>query len=50
MTVQAYLLPQSLDEAVRLLADDASMLVMAGGTITMPLINMPCVLNLFVLN
>ena len=39
MTVQTYLLPQSLDEAVKLLADDASMLVMSGGTITMPLIN-----------
>ena len=39
MTVQAYLLPQSLDEAVKLLADDDSVLVMGGGTITMPLIN-----------
>jgi CO/xanthine dehydrogenase FAD-binding subunit len=39
VSVQSYLLPQSLEEAVALLAEDDSLLVMAGGTITMPLIN-----------
>jgi CO/xanthine dehydrogenase FAD-binding subunit len=40
MAVQAYFLPHSLDEAVKLLAEYGdSLLVMAGGTIAMPLIN-----------
>lgn len=40
MAVQAYFLPRSLDEAVNLLAEHGdSLLVMAGGTIAMPLIN-----------
>ena len=40
MTVKEYYQPQSLDEAVGLLAEHGpSLLVMAGGTIAMPLIN-----------
>lgn len=40
MSVKEYLLPDSLDEAVTLLAQHGdSLLVMAGGTIAMPLIN-----------
>ena len=40
MAVKNYFLPQSLDEAVGLLAEHGpSLLVMAGGTIAMPLIN-----------
>jgi CO/xanthine dehydrogenase FAD-binding subunit len=40
VSVKEYLLPQSLAEAVELLAQhDGSLLVMAGGTIAMPLIN-----------
>ncbi len=40
MTTQAYYLPQSLDEATSLLAEHGpTLLVMAGGTIAMPLIN-----------
>lgn len=40
MTIEAYYLPESLDEALGLMAENnASLLVMAGGTITMPLIN-----------
>lgn len=40
MTTQAYYLPQSVDEATSLLAEHApELLVMAGGTIAMPLIN-----------
>ena len=40
MAVKEYFLPQSLDEAVGLLAEHGpSLLVMAGGTIAMPLIN-----------
>lgn len=40
MTTQEYFLPQSLEEAVNLLAEHGpDMLVMAGGTLAMPLIN-----------
>ena len=40
MTVEAYYLPKSLNEALALLAeDDGSLMVMGGGTVTMPLIN-----------
>lgn len=40
MTTQAYYLPQSLDEALDLLAEHGpTLLVIAGGTIAMPLIN-----------
>lgn len=40
MAVKEYFLPQTLDEAVGLLAEHgSSLLVMAGGTIAMPLIN-----------
>lgn len=40
MTTQAYFLPQSVDEAINLLDEHGpSLLVMAGGTIAMPLIN-----------
>jgi CO/xanthine dehydrogenase FAD-binding subunit len=40
VAIKDYFLPQSLDEATRLLAEhDVSLLVMAGGTIAMPLIN-----------
>jgi CO/xanthine dehydrogenase FAD-binding subunit len=40
VTAQAYYLPQSVDEAVGLLAEHGpTLLVMAGGTIAMPLIN-----------
>ena len=40
MTTQAYFLPQSLEEAVSLLAEHGpALLVMAGGTLAMPLIN-----------
>lgn len=40
MAVKEYFLPQSLEEAVSLLAEHGdSLLVMAGGTIAMPLIN-----------
>ena len=40
MAVENYFLPQSLEEAVGLLAEhNLSLLVMAGGTIAMPLIN-----------
>ena len=40
MTTQAYYLPQSVPEAISLLAEHApELLVMAGGTIAMPLIN-----------
>jgi carbon-monoxide dehydrogenase medium subunit len=40
MAVKEYFLPQSVDEAVSLLAEHGdSLLVMAGGTIAMPLIN-----------
>ena len=40
MTVQAYLLPRSLTEALGLLEEHgADLLVMAGGTVAMPLIN-----------
>jgi len=40
VAIRDYFLPQSLDEATRLLAEhDVSLLVMAGGTIAMPLIN-----------
>lgn len=40
MTTQAYYLPQSVDEAISLLAEHGpTLLVMAGGTIAMPLIN-----------
>jgi CO/xanthine dehydrogenase FAD-binding subunit len=40
VTTQAYFLPRSLDEALGLLADHGStLLIMAGGTLAMPLIN-----------
>jgi CO/xanthine dehydrogenase FAD-binding subunit len=40
VAIQNYFLPQSLDEAIRLLDEHGpSLLVMAGGTIAMPLIN-----------
>ncbi len=40
MTTQAYFLPRSLDEALGLLAEHGpTLLIMAGGTLTMPLIN-----------
>jgi CO/xanthine dehydrogenase FAD-binding subunit len=40
VTIEAYYLPESLDEALGLMAEsNGSLLVMAGGTITMPLIN-----------
>jgi CO/xanthine dehydrogenase FAD-binding subunit len=40
VAIENYFLPQSLEEAVGLLAEhDLSLLVMAGGTIAMPLIN-----------
>lgn len=40
MTTKAYYLPQSVDEAISLLAEHGpTLLVMAGGTIAMPLIN-----------
>ena len=40
MAIENYFLPQSLEEAAGLLAEhDLSLLVMAGGTIAMPLIN-----------
>jgi CO/xanthine dehydrogenase FAD-binding subunit len=40
MAIKNYFLPQSLDEATRLLAEHGvSLLVMSGGTIAMPLIN-----------
>jgi CO/xanthine dehydrogenase FAD-binding subunit len=40
VTTKAYYLPQSVDEAISLLAEHGpSLLVMAGGTIAMPLIN-----------
>ena len=40
MTVRAYLLPRSLPEALRLLEEHGpELLVMAGGTVAMPLIN-----------
>ena len=40
MTVEAYYLPKSLNEALALLAeDDGSLMVMGGGTVAMPLIN-----------
>ena len=40
MTVRRYLLPRSLPEALGLLADHGpDLLVMAGGTVAMPLIN-----------
>jgi CO/xanthine dehydrogenase FAD-binding subunit len=40
VTTQAYYLPQSVDEAISLLAEHGpTLLVMAGGTIAMPLIN-----------
>jgi CO/xanthine dehydrogenase FAD-binding subunit len=40
LTTQAYYLPQSVDEAISLLAEHGpATLVMAGGTIAMPLIN-----------
>jgi CO/xanthine dehydrogenase FAD-binding subunit len=40
VTVEAYYLPESLDEALTMLADDdGSLLVMGGGTVAMPLIN-----------
>ena len=40
MAIENYFLPQSLEEATGLLAEhDLSLLVMAGGTIAMPLIN-----------
>jgi CO/xanthine dehydrogenase FAD-binding subunit len=40
VAIKDYFLPRSLDEATRLLAEhDVSLLVMAGGTIAMPLIN-----------
>jgi carbon-monoxide dehydrogenase medium subunit len=40
VTIEAYFLPESLDDAVELLAKHGpSLLVMAGGTIAMPLIN-----------
>lgn len=40
MATQAYFLPQSVDEAVSLLAEHGpDLLVMAGGTLAMPLIN-----------
>jgi CO/xanthine dehydrogenase FAD-binding subunit len=40
VTTQAYYLPQSVDEAISLLAEHGpELLVMAGGTIAMPLIN-----------
>ncbi len=40
MAIKNYFLPQSLDEALKLLAEHGpSLLVMAGGTIAMPLIN-----------
>jgi CO/xanthine dehydrogenase FAD-binding subunit len=40
VTTKAYYLPQSLDEAINLLAEHGpTLLVMAGGTIAMPLIN-----------
>ena len=40
MTTQAYFLPKSVDEAVGLLAEHGpSLMIMAGGTIAMPLIN-----------
>jgi len=40
VTVEAYYLPKSLNEALALLAeDDGSLMVMGGGTVAMPLIN-----------
>ena len=39
MTTKEYFLPQSLDEALGTLADHPDALVMAGGTLAMPLIN-----------
>lgn len=40
MTVEAYYLPESLDEALAMLSkDDGSLMVMGGGTVAMPLIN-----------
>ena len=40
MTTQAYFLPRSLDEALGLLAEHGpALLIMAGGTLAMPLIN-----------
>jgi CO/xanthine dehydrogenase FAD-binding subunit len=40
VTTKAYYLPQSVDEAISLLAEHGStLLVMAGGTVAMPLIN-----------
>lgn len=40
MTVKSYFLPQSLDEALGFLAEHGdSLLLMGGGTVTMPLIN-----------
>jgi CO/xanthine dehydrogenase FAD-binding subunit len=40
VTIEAYYLPESLDEALGLMAENnGALLVMAGGTITMPLIN-----------
>jgi xanthine dehydrogenase small subunit len=39
VTVEAYYLPKSLDEALAMLADDGSLMVMGGGTVAMPLIN-----------
>jgi CO/xanthine dehydrogenase FAD-binding subunit len=40
VAIEEYFLPETLDEALSLIsADDSSVLVMAGGTLTMPLIN-----------
>ena len=40
MTVKSYFLPQSLDEALGILVERGdSLLLMGGGTVTMPLIN-----------
>jgi CO/xanthine dehydrogenase FAD-binding subunit len=40
VTIEAYYLPKSLNEALSLLAeDDGSLMVMGGGTVAMPLIN-----------
>jgi len=39
VTTKEYFLPQSLDEALNILAEHPSVLTMAGGTIAMPLIN-----------
>lgn len=39
MTVSSYLQPASLAEALAVLDDGADVLVMAGGTVTMPLVN-----------